>query len=115
MQAWEQTAPKQDFAGTLEQLLSTLLLDGYPTINLAAEVVGVSTRTLQRTLSQQGLSYSRVMDKVRYEAATSLLQDTTMPLIEIAYSLGFKHPSNFSHSFRRWAGMSPLQFRKQYV
>jgi AraC-like DNA-binding protein len=52
------------------------------------------------------------MDKVRYQKALPLLQDPDIPLIEIAYSLGFRDPANFSHTFRRWTGLSPRQFRK---
>ncbi|MEB3288939.1 MAG: helix-turn-helix domain-containing protein [Leptolyngbya sp.] len=109
---WEATAPKQDFVGTLEQTLTTLLLDSYPTIEVTADVVGISIRTLQRNLSQQGLTYSRLMDRVRYQKALSLMQDADIPLIEVAYALGFSDPANFSHAFKRWTGVSPRQFLK---
>jgi AraC-like DNA-binding protein len=109
-------APVLDFADSLEQILTTLLLSGYPTtVNLAAEISGVSVRTLQRQLSQHDLSYSRLMDKVRYRLAVSWLNNPDIQLIEIAYALGFADPANFTHAFRRWSGMTPSQFRKQHA
>ena len=109
---WETTAPIGDFVSSLEQTLKTLLLEKYPTINITAEASGLSVRSLQRYLSQHNLTYSRLMDKVRYELALSLLNNPDISLIDISYSVGFKDPANFSHSFRRWAGMSPSQFRQ---
>ena len=109
---WENTAPVFDFVFSLEQTVQALLLEKYPTINITAEASGLSVRSLQRYLSLHNLTYSRLMDKVRYELALSLLNNPDISLIEISYSLGFKDPANFSHSFRRWAGMSPSQFRQ---
>ena len=112
---WMITSPASDFIGSLEQTLSTLLLCGYPTIELAAAASGFSVRTLQRKLAQQNLTYSRLMDKIRYQKAVSIMQNPDIPFIEIAYALGFKDPASFSHSFRRWTGSSPRQFRKQQL
>jgi AraC-like DNA-binding protein len=113
LQTWQATAPALDFVGSLEQIVSTLLLEGYPSIELMADVIGTSIRSLQRSLSQQGLTYSRLMDKVRYQKAISLMADAEIPLIEVAYALGYSEPANFSHAFKRWSGVSPRKFRQQ--
>jgi AraC-like DNA-binding protein len=112
LQTWQATAPALDFVGSLEQTVSTLLLERYPSVELMADVIGTSVRTLQRTLSKQGLSYSRLIDKVRYQKAIALMQDSEVPLIEVAYALGYSEPANFSHAFKRWTGVSPRQFRQ---
>jgi AraC-like DNA-binding protein len=113
LQTWQATAPALDFVGSLEQTVSTLLLEEYPSIELTADVIGTSIRSLQRSLSQQGLTYSRLMDKVRYQKAISLMADAEIPLIEVAYALGYSEPANFSHAFKRWSGVSPRKFRQQ--
>ena len=114
LKEWQANAPALDFVESLQQTIKILLLEKYPTIDITAEAIGLSVRSLQRYLSQQNLTYSRLIDKVRYEWALSLLNNPDLTLIEIAYTLGFKHPANFTHSFRRWAGVSPSQFR-QYL
>jgi AraC-like DNA-binding protein len=111
-EAWEQTSPALDFVGSLEQTLTTLLQNGYPKIERTAEATDMSVRTLQRTLAKHHLTYSRVIDKVRYEAAIPLLKEPHVRLIEVAYALGFQDSSNFSHAFKRWTGQSPRQFRQ---
>lgn len=112
LEQWKTNAPALDFVESLEQTIKTLLLEKYPTIDITAEATGLSVRSLQRYLSQNNITYSRLMDKVRYEWALSLLNNPDIPLIEIAYTLGFQDPANFSHSFRRWTGVSPSQVRK---
>ncbi|HAC62336.1 MAG TPA: hypothetical protein DCF68_02070 [Cyanothece sp. UBA12306] len=112
VEQWQNTAPVNDFVSSLEQTVKALLLDKYPTIEITAEATGLTVRSLQRYLSQHNLTYSQLMDKVRYEWALSLLNNRDISLIEISYTLGFKDPANFSHSFRRWTGVSPSKFRK---
>ena len=41
-----------------------------------------------------------------------LLRETDMTITEIALSTGFGSASYYAESFRKWAGMSPGEFRK---
>jgi len=45
------------------------------------------------------------------ERAKSLLWSTEMPISEIAYELGFQHPSYFTKLFKSKTGKSPIAFR----
>lgn len=96
----------------LRQRLRSLLEDGYPPIDLAAETVNMSRRSLQRQLAEEHLTYSLLVDQVRFEVAVGLLQDPTLKLIEISLELGYEDPANFSRAFKRWAGISPSTFRR---
>ncbi|MFO1432296.1 MAG: AraC family transcriptional regulator ligand-binding domain-containing protein [Candidatus Competibacteraceae bacterium] len=107
------SAPAGDFLGSVRQVLGLLLREGYPDIGLAAEVAGVSIRTFQRWLAAANLTYSRLIEQVRVEEAMRLLTDPYINLTEIAFELGYTEPANFSRAFRRWTGVSPLQFRRQ--
>ncbi|MBE9225499.1 AraC family transcriptional regulator ligand-binding domain-containing protein [Phormidium sp. LEGE 05292] len=68
-------APKTDFVGSLKQLVRSHLPDGGLPVTLAAETAGLSTRSLQRRLAEDGLSYSRLIDQVRFRLALDLLKD----------------------------------------
>lgn len=46
------------------------------------------------------------------DKAKALLGDTTKPVGEIAYELGFAHPSHFTKLFKAKVGVSPRAFRK---
>jgi AraC-like DNA-binding protein len=83
------------------------------TIETAATELGMSERNLRRQLSQSGTSYKKVVDDVRAARARELLKVAGLPISNIAYDLGFTDPSNFARSFKRWVGMSPLEYREQ--
>lgn len=112
--AYRQTAPAQDFVGSLKQTIRALFPQGYPDITLAAEVAGTSKRKLQRQLAEVDVSYSRLVERVRYEEATELLKQPELKLIEIAAELGYTDAANFTRAFKRWAGMSPREFRQNH-
>jgi AraC-like DNA-binding protein len=102
-----------DFPTSLQKLLRAYLDDGYPDINLAAEIAGSSVRTLQRRLSQYGLSYSELIHQVQIEYAKELLADNDLRTLDVAYAVGYQDSSNFARAFRRIAGLSPKQYRSQ--
>ncbi|MDT3380078.1 helix-turn-helix transcriptional regulator [Labrys neptuniae] len=76
-------------------------------------MAGVSTRTFQRKLSHLGLTYSDILDTVRYENASTLLRDTDCKIIDVSFSSGYTDPAHFSRAFRRISGVTQRQFRKQ--
>jgi AraC-like DNA-binding protein len=109
---WQASAPAEDFVRSLQQALKPLLTNGYPDVQLAAEIAGMSVRTLQRRLQREGLSYSRLIEQVRFQQAVDYLRDPTIKLSEIAAELGYSDPANFTRAFQRWTGTSPSQFRQ---
>ena len=100
-----------DFVSSLKHILKAYLSDGYPSIDLAAEVSGTSVRTLQRILAQSNTTYSKLVEQARVEAAVELLGDTDNKIIDIAYAVGYEDPSHFSRAFRRLTGASPREYR----
>jgi AraC-like DNA-binding protein len=108
---FQQTAPAQTFFDSLQQFIQAQLPFGCPDIALVAAASGLSVRTLQRHLTEAGLTYSKLVDQVRFNRATALLQQPDVKLIEVATELGYTDPANFARAFRRWAGVSPREFR----
>lgn len=103
------------FSGSLKQLMKAYLSEGYPDIRLAAEIAGLSVRTLQRRLNDKGLNYSTLIHQARLEAAMHLLREPHMKVIDVAYEVGYDDPSNFARSFRALTGLSPSEFRHHAV
>jgi AraC-like DNA-binding protein len=66
------------------------------------EATGTSVRTLQRRLKDAGVNYSDLQNDVRKTLALNLLENETLALAEIAFSLGYSEVSAFNHAFRRW-------------
>jgi AraC-like DNA-binding protein len=95
--------------------IAPLLRGGYPDIHLATEITGMSVRTLQRRLGEEGLTYTRLVEKIRFEQAVLWLQEPQLKLIDIAVELGYSDPAHFTRAFKRWTGLSPRDFRRQQL
>ncbi len=108
------TLPEQ--RGEIEQLrreIARVLVKGESGIEQLARSTGMSVRTLQRRLKEAGVSYSDLQDGVRKTLALNLLENETLGLGEIAFSLGYSEVSAFNHAFRRWVGQSPGDYRRR--
>jgi AraC-like DNA-binding protein len=97
----------------LSQLLRHPLTERWWSLEEVAEVVGIPARTLQRRLSDERTSYSRVLREARLERSLVLLSDGDLPIPEIAASAGFSTHSNFTRAFHQWVGLTPSEFRQQ--
>lgn len=83
----------------------------FPDIEMVAEKLDLSVRTLRRRLAEENTSFQDVLDDVRFALATQYLAETRLPLQEISTLLGYSDPGNFTHSFKRWSGKAPSTFR----
>ena len=97
--------------GRVRQTTWKMLPNGRPDLWRTAEVMGMSARTLQRRLREQGTSFSSVLDNLRRELSDELLADRKLSVSEVAFLLGYSEPSAFQRAFRRWRGISPARFR----
>jgi AraC-like DNA-binding protein len=102
-----------DLIRTLKLMLPSYLDGRPPMLAEIAELAGVSTRSLQRKLARAGITYSGLLDTVRFENARNLLRDTDSKIIEVAFASGYADPAHCTRAFRRVAGVTPGQFREQ--
>lgn len=105
------TTPSHQFSHRLMSAIAPYLKEGYPTLKIASEISNLSPRTLQRRLWEEGLTYEKLIEGIRYNLAIIMLKDPTMKIIDIAYELGYKEPSHFTRAFKRWTGKSPNSYR----
>lgn len=84
-----------------------------PSLSELALLCGLSVRQLTRGFRvSRGCSLGEYMAQNRLDHAKRLLA-TSASVKEVAYSLGFATPANFSTIFRRATGESPRQFRER--
>ena len=53
--------------------------------------------------------------KLKLNESLEILNNSDLSITEVAYSLGYKDPANFSHAFRRWTGVTPSQYRQHLL
>jgi len=102
----------RSYAEQVQRVLWDELSEGQPTIKTVAKALGTSTRTLQRRLSDEGVTFAELLDTFRRRMASELLQRHDLAVYEVAFLLGYSEPSTFFRAFRRWTGMSPLKYRE---
>lgn len=78
-----------------------------------ASDLGLSGRSLRRLLDTNGPSFRAMSDDARLDYARWALLRTTLPVGEIAWRLGYTDQGAFARAFRRLAGCSPSQLRRQ--
>ncbi|HEU4728528.1 MAG TPA: AraC family transcriptional regulator ligand-binding domain-containing protein [Kofleriaceae bacterium] len=105
-------------AARLEQLPAPSLIDevrgaiddemrnGDVDIERVARRIGVTPRSLQRRLRDEGTSYRELVDTIRHKRAVDLLS-RGVPFGDIAERLGFSEARAFRRAFRRWTGLVP--------
>ena len=100
-----------DVVSILRLTLPSYLDEGGPALAQVAEMIGVSVRSLQRKLSLAGLTYSSLLEQVRFNNAIKLLSDTENKIIDVAFASGYADPAHFTRAFRRISGVTPREFR----
>jgi AraC-like DNA-binding protein len=98
---------------SVETAMAPLLPHGKANAVEVARRIGMSHRTLARKLSSEGLTFSQIAEELKGDLAGHYLRDGDLPISQIAWLLGYREVSAFTHAFKRWTGMTPRQARAQ--
>ncbi|HET7502364.1 MAG TPA: AraC family transcriptional regulator ligand-binding domain-containing protein [Kofleriaceae bacterium] len=101
-----ETLPAPSLVDEVRAAIDDELRGGDVDIERVARKVGVTPRSLQRRLREEGTSYRELIDTVRHKRAVDLLQ-RGIPFGDIAERLGFSEARAFRRAFRRWTGLVP--------
>lgn len=93
----------------LKQLLTASSNADWRSLAHAARTMGMTTRTLQRRLQEEGTTFRAVLDEVGLEGARRV-QATATTSRALAASLGFSEAAAFHRAFKRWTGTTPRKF-----
>ncbi len=95
----------------VENAISSLLPHGRVLVEDVARSLGMSERTLARKLSDEGLNFTEILQQLRRDLAVRYLDDRKLHVSKIAWLLGFREVSAFTHACKRWTGKTPSQMR----
>jgi transcriptional regulator GlxA family with amidase domain len=80
-----------------------------------AEQAGMSPRTFARVYAAtMGTTPARMVEKIRIEAVRRALEDTDMPIKQIADTCGFHQEERLRHAFARQVGTTPAEYRRRF-
>lgn len=94
----------------VEQLLAAHDPRSLPAMATIARSLRVSTRTLTRRLQSEGLTFAELIVRRRSNAARGLLGLGALSVQEVAAAMGFADAPAFHKAFKRWTGLTPLQY-----
>ncbi|PCJ47775.1 MAG: hypothetical protein COA99_00450 [Moraxellaceae bacterium] len=83
-------------------------------LDMVAEQLSMSARSLSRKLQQEKANFKEIQLKVRIEKAKRELEDTQLSIKNIGYNTGFNNLSSFSRAFRKHTQLTPTEYRSQH-
>jgi AraC-like DNA-binding protein len=84
------------------------------TVDEVARAAGLSRRVLERRFRREfNSSVQAEIRRVRTDRIARLLVETSLPVSDIAESLGFPDIRHFARYFRAWKQVSPMAYRRQ--
>jgi AraC-like DNA-binding protein len=98
----------------VRRTISLLLPSGRATVDQVASHLGLSARSLQRRLDEEGLQFGELLSGVRQELATAYLANSSRPVTSVASLLGYSSPSSFTRWFAGSFGVAPQAWRASH-
>ncbi len=92
--------------------LTEQLSSGEPSAAATAKSLGLSQRSLQRKLADEGTTYKDLLNDTRKDLACAYLREGRTSITELAFLLGFTDTSSFARAFKRWTGTSPSDYAR---
>jgi AraC-like DNA-binding protein len=102
------------FVELVRRAIQNRLTGHRPSIDVIAQTLHMSSRTVQRRLQDAGYNYQRVLDEARHRMARYYLSNSVLELNEAAYLLGFEDLNSFGRAFRTWEGIPPSDWREAH-
>ncbi len=99
----------------VKSILKPLLAGRRPAIEGVARELGMSPRTLQRRLADDGVTFQQLLQGARRELARHYLLHSSLELTETAYLLGYEDAHSFFRAFHDWEGSPPGEWRARHA
>lgn len=96
-------------------IMKRSLTAGRPDIQTVASELGMSDRTLQRRLNDEGTSFKHLLTQVRHNLAREYLADPSFDIKEVAFMIGYEDQNSFYRAFRIWEGDTPANWRTEHL
>jgi len=104
----------RSFREQVKGILKRFLAGQRPRLEDVAGEMRVSTRTLQRRLLAERVTFQNLMEEARRELARHYLLHSSLELNETAYLLGYEDSNSFFRAFHRWEGATPGEWRSAH-
>ena len=92
----------KEFSIQVRNVILNMCNPELPTFEQVASQFALSHRTIQRKLTEEGLSFRKITDNIKSELSGYLSKGHKMKTQDIAYLLGYSEASAYLHAAGRW-------------
>ncbi|PWW08746.1 AraC family transcriptional regulator [Paenibacillus cellulosilyticus] len=100
---------------TVKWIMKRSFASGHINIQQIAGELKMSSRTLQRRLTDEGVSFKQLLMQARHELALIHLADPSLEIKEVAFLTGYEDQNSFYRAFRIWEGDTPSNWRARHA
>ena len=115
----DQSLDEQQHSRSITEMVKWImkrrLTGGRPDIQTVASELGMSDRTLQRRLTDEGTSFKHLLTQVRHKQAREYLADPSLDIKEVAFLIGYEDQNSFYRAFHLWEGDTPSNWRTEHL
>ncbi|QOY36662.1 helix-turn-helix domain-containing protein [Anaerobacillus isosaccharinicus] len=109
--------PKRKMNLKIEEILEFIdsHLNQDLTLTYVAERMNFSSYYLSKVFKKElGVNFVKYVTERKMDKAKELLKDDDIPIVNIAFDIGYPEPSYFTKVFKKVENMTPSQYRNQY-
>lgn len=106
--------PPSSFKQQFTLAITPYLSMGKLPIKIAAEILRLNVRTLQRRLESENIVYKQLIEALVFEQISKHLSGSNENITQIANRYGYSDAAHFTRSFKRIYGCTPSQYRKSH-
>ncbi len=112
VRALEEQRAQRSISEQVKWILKRLPAGARPDVLSVARKLGLSDRTLQRRMDDDG-TFRKLLLEARQDLAREYLNRPDIDVAEVAYLLGYEDSNSFYRAFRTWEGTTPSQLRAE--
>ncbi len=113
--SWRRLSRRRRVAEQVKGVLKRLLAGRRPGVEDVARELRLSSRTLQRRLTDAGATFQQLTQEARRELARHYLLHSSLELNQTAYLLGYEDAHSFFRAFHDWEGSPPGEWRARHT
>ncbi len=106
-------AQNMTFAEQVKRVIMDDFKSSVPAVEAIASHMNMSSRSFQRKLEAENISYRSISEDIKKELTLALLKNPKYNSNEISRVLGYAEPAAFRLAFKRWTNETPAQWRKK--
>jgi AraC-like DNA-binding protein len=111
----ESLRPDQSFSNKVKLVALNQAKPSLPDLELVADTFNLTSRTLQRRLLAEGVTFRQITEELKQNICNLLIRHDRFSINDLSHVLGYSESAAFIHSFKKWYGVSPQAYKESIL